>query len=627
MSGIAAICNLDGQPADHLRLARMAAEMAYRGPDGIAHWQQGPVALAHCAMHTDPYAADARQPSTNADGTLALAFDGYVANRGDLRQRLLGLGAQLRNRSDAELVVHAYQTWGEDCPRHIHGEYALILWDEGRRTLYCARDHQGLRPLYYYHNGQRLILASDIAAIIAAMEREPGLDNSFLIQMIAHQWHCSQSTPWQGIHRARAGQWMAWSGGQSRSGEYWPLPEPGSIRYRTDAEYAEHYRYVLAGCVREAACADGAIGVEASGGLDSSGVLAIALGQQKAGQLPASAIQGYALAGPRGSAADETAFIDALAHHLSHPIRKAEMFTPESVWFSRQSQRDRDMPFYPNGAMLIGLYRMMASDGVRVALNGLGGDEWLNGRWDYHRQSLASGDWRQLCRSLAADAESFGTIRAIYLLARFGALPLLGHAIMPLRPAPGRGAKTDFNNQPQLLSDEAFAQLQQGTHDHEAALSRRQGDPRALRLLHNPLNAILLDQAERLRARCGVEGRSPLLSRNFIEFSIMTSNAIRLRGGVQKFVHRAALHEVLPEAITGRQTKADFAIAFDHQAAAACKMVAAGLPDTIESLLGPAARELLAVDKAGATLDGRARWQLWNLNSLAVLSGLKGGTR
>ncbi len=114
MSGIAGIIHFDGTPVEVGLVEKMMAAMPYRGPDGIHHWVKGSVAMGQCMLHTTPESLEEKQPLTNEDESLVLVMDGRVDNWEELRKELLGRGVVLRNRSDAELVMLSYETWGED---------------------------------------------------------------------------------------------------------------------------------------------------------------------------------------------------------------------------------------------------------------------------------------------------------------------------------------------------------------------------------------------------------------------------------------------------------------------------------------------------------------------------------
>ena len=136
-----------------------------RGPDGITHWHGGSAALGFCALHTTRESLSCEQPLVSDDGQLVLVQDGYLHNLEALRNELKSMGAKFRTTSDAEVVVRAYELWGEACARRLEGEFAFVIWDARRGTAFCARDHAGLRPLNYHWDGKRLTRSRICAAM------------------------------------------------------------------------------------------------------------------------------------------------------------------------------------------------------------------------------------------------------------------------------------------------------------------------------------------------------------------------------------------------------------------------------------------------------------------------------
>ena len=167
MSGIAGIIHYHGAPVEPGLVEKMTNAMAYRGPDGINHWVKGSVALGQCMLRTTPESLEENQPLTNEDKSLVMVMDGRVDNWEELRRELLGRGAILRNRSDAELVLRAYETWGRECLVRIDGDFALSIWDARRQIVFCARDRIGNKPFHYHWNGNTLAFASDLHPILA----------------------------------------------------------------------------------------------------------------------------------------------------------------------------------------------------------------------------------------------------------------------------------------------------------------------------------------------------------------------------------------------------------------------------------------------------------------------------
>lgn len=166
----------------------MTAAMADRAVDGTGSWAQDRFALGACILHTTAESLEAGQPHTSEDAMLALVMDGYLTNYEELRRDLAERGARLRNRSDAELVLRAYEQWGEDCAERIEGEFAFVIADRRQQRLYAARDHQGLRPLFYYRDGDTLLVASDIRAIIAGLDAYPEPDWDYLANIAMRQF-------------------------------------------------------------------------------------------------------------------------------------------------------------------------------------------------------------------------------------------------------------------------------------------------------------------------------------------------------------------------------------------------------------------------------------------------------
>ncbi|QFT78285.1 asparagine synthetase B [Erythrobacter sp. THAF29] len=615
MSGIAVIVDFTGKPVSEGEVARVTGAMPSRGPDGVRHWREGSVALGHCAMHTTPGAADAPQPLASADGRLVLAMDGYIANYEELRRDLLERGAVLRSSSDAELVLAAYETWGEAAPERMGGEYAFALWDAREGRLYAARDHQGLRPLFYHWSGEetggRLVMASDIAGVLAALEGEPEFDEEFLAQMAAHEWFTRDGTLWRGMKRVPPAHWMTFSKGRVREEQHWHLPPPLSIRYRRDEDYIEHHREILDKAVRQSSRAIGPIGFEVSGGLDSSALFAVA------DRLGLDDIHGYALAGPKGTKADETEYIRALAEHLGREINLNPLFMPGLEWFLSRARADRDMAYFPNGAMMFGLYSAMARDGARVAINGLGGDEWLGGNPPHYLESLQALDWRQFGRSLAADVKKFGLIRATRFAVRSSVRPLVGRLLLSGQRRRRRRVSSKLEQLP-WMTGEARRLLNEGLLRREEAIANSSGNEKAATLLNYPINSILLDHSSRLRSLAGIEGRSPLLSREIIAFSAATTDAIRLRAGFRKYAHRIAMSGDLPPAILERKTKAEFGITFDKAFGGLSEHLRTNPPIALPDAFKPTFETAISAEKNERFVDGRTKWLVWSLINMTV---------
>ena len=166
MSGIIGIHYLDGRPVDRENLTKMVDILAHRGPDGADIWVDGCVGLGHRMLWTTPESLIEKLPLENQRGDLVITADARIDNRDELIAAL-----QINNRPsdkvvDSELILAAYEKWGEDCPEHLLGDFAFAIWDERRELLFCARDHFGVKPFYYYFANNTFAFGSEIKALL-----------------------------------------------------------------------------------------------------------------------------------------------------------------------------------------------------------------------------------------------------------------------------------------------------------------------------------------------------------------------------------------------------------------------------------------------------------------------------
>lgn len=617
MSGIAAVIRFDGGPIEPGTVERMTAAMDYRGPDGIAHWQRGSVALGHCMLHTTTESLEEVQPLCNEDASLVLVMDGWLSNWEELRADLLTRGAHLRTRCDAELVLRAYETWGDDCPKYIDGEFAFLIWDAHRNEAYCARDHAGLRPLHYHWDGKRLVVASDIVGVLAGPDVEARPNPGMIVQYMADEWFTLDETIWSGVLRAEAAHWQRFGASGTRRGRTWNPPTEVTVRYKRDEDYIDHYRELFSQCVRRAGRSHKPIACEVSGGLDSSAVFAMAHALQREGRLPAPRIHGYTLAfDTRGTAEDEIDYARAVGHHVGADIAEIPAFFPDLAWFESRAREDRDMPPYPNGAMSINLARAAVGDGCRVVLDGLGGDEWLSAQPLYYAEHLADGDWAGFGRTWREDARTAGWRSATRWALQFGVAQFLPESLVVQRRR-----LLDFVRSRHVQGESALAPAYQAMLFDYRHAKRRIVPPNPAFMtrrgvawwLDNVYVRISRDRTAQHCARNSYEARSPMYARSFIEFALATPERVRSRGGIDKYLHRSAFVDLLPKIVTERQTKAHFSMTFAHQLMKMEDLLVNELPRNGSGFLDQEGVSRLYGRYRAIPSDGKPQWQLWGV--------------
>ena len=304
MSGIVGIVNPDGALVDAALLGKLTQSLAFRGPDGQHTWANGPAGFGWAFLYTG--AGGAINPVPNEQQPISLEGDCWIAAdarldaRAELVRELHDAGRQdvghhdagrnkVDHASDAELILHAYHAWGENCPQHLLGDFAFAIWDPSRQRLFAARDHFGVKPFYYAHVGSTFIFSNTLTTL----RRHPGVTDAlndlavadFLL--IGHSRE-PNTTSFQDILRLPAAHILICDSEGVCVKPYWSLPVEEMLRYKRESDYVEHFLELFDMAVRDRLPggrlpgdrlpgdrlrAD-RISVRMSGGLDSSSVAA-----------------------------------------------------------------------------------------------------------------------------------------------------------------------------------------------------------------------------------------------------------------------------------------------------------------------------------------------------------------
>nr|WP_298925189.1 asparagine synthase-related protein [uncultured Erythrobacter sp.] len=609
MAGIAAIL-ADG-PLDS-RLNTMTSVLAANPHDERKSWSQGNTALSACTFATTSEALEAQQPNISEDGQIALVFDGYLTNFEELRRDLAKRGANLRNRSDEELVLRAYEQWGAGCAAKVEGEFAFVIADCRRQMLYCARDHQGLRPLYYYEDASTFIAASSIAAVLAALQEQPSYDHEYLAEVMIGEVYSVDRTGWKGIGRVKPAHFLRREHKKrSETRKYYSLPTVELRSFRRDEEYIEAYREVLSDAVRRTSRTHLHLACEVSGGQDSSAIYSVAHAMAGSGRLLAPSIEAYTLRGETGSEADEIEYARAVTQFTGSNLHEYDLFRPELDWFDAQASAERDMPTYTNAAHSILLEQGIVKNGSRVVLNGMGGDQWLDGSYGYYTQAIRARDLARFIANLRRDVSYYGMRSSLPFALRKLALAAL--------PDSARSALRKRRSDYGALMYEDIQSLSPEYAEHVRAVKRsyldalpedevaRSNVPR----LDSPQNQRAFDLMYRQRSGLGLEGRSPMFTRQFIEFCNSLPEDMKYRAGRTKWIHREAMRGLMSNQVIERESKASFPER-KHDAAIqnACKEEQDGV---IAQLIDAERFGEFCALRSGDEIDDSHDWAYWSV--------------
>ena len=364
----------DHEPADERLVRAMASRLAHRGPDDEGFYLDRAVGLGFRRLSIIDVEGG-HQPLTNEDGTVWVTFNGEIYNFRELRDELEQRGHVFATRSDTEVIVHGYEEWGDDCVTHLNGMFGLAVWDGLRERLLLARDHFGVKPLYFYDDGVRLSWASELKALLADPSIPLEVDREALDLFLSFRFVPSPSTMLRGVHKLAPGHRLMADRGGLRVERYW-RPHPQVDESLKEEDYIALLQVRLETAVRRQMMSDVPIGALLSGGLDSAVVVAIMA--KLTGHRVRTFSVGFTDGGPlnelddarktaalfgtehQGLTLSSTDFVEGLAQAIWHLEEPISSVAPLSMY----------------------LVCRLAREHVKVVLTGQGADEPFCG---YHR--------------------------------------------------------------------------------------------------------------------------------------------------------------------------------------------------------------------------------------------------
>lgn len=366
-----------------------AADPRYpREPLSAAEGVEGSLFLVHRRLSILDLSPSGHQPMGSPDGRHWIVYNGEIYNYRELREELRELGVELRSDSDTEVLLHAYRTWGPDCLKRCNGMFALAIWDEAEKTLFCARDRVGIKPFYYVVSEGLFLFASDVQTLIASGLYRPQLDLQGLYYGMSFGVAPRPMTMFEGVRALEQAHWMkVHPGGRIERERYWRVPTCVQ-----DAAMSEPEAVALIGSKLEAAVArrlvsDVPVGTMMSGGIDSTTVSAMASRGHPGIKAFTLVFDDY----PRLNELPQ-AKATAAMHPLQHVTCGVRADATMDV--IGEMVECYEEPFYdlsPNYLMT----RRIAEEGVTVVLMGLGGDELFGGypyyRWENRWKLLRAG--------------------------------------------------------------------------------------------------------------------------------------------------------------------------------------------------------------------------------------------
>ena len=552
MSGIVALAQTDGGSVDGSLLDRLTASLVFRGPDGLGTQALGPIGMGHAQLATTPEAAHERQPAT-LDGRVWITADARIDGRVELVAELGGVqAADLDRATDVELVLHAYRAWGRACAEHLLGDFAFVIWDAPRRRLFAARDHFGVKLLYYAVGSGSLVLSNTLSCVRAHPSVSDRLDASAVGNFLlwGENWDRSTTT-FADVHCLPPAHTLLWEEGRGavETRRYWDVPEEGPrLRYSDRRDYVDQFRGLLAAAVEDRLRTRSAA-VFMSGGLDSPMVAAVA--RERMAEIgPRYRLEALTVCHDHLPADQECYLAKLAARHIGIPVHhlvEDDDLTADDASGSRSWMLEVEAPepalLGSIGPDVLG-YREAAAIG-RVILTGWDGDALLGANvgalW---RARLLSGE----LRSLAGEV-------GWHLRAR--KLPRVGFRAALSRIRSGR-PKRVFGEYPSWIDpgfENSLDLRGRWLAVDEAPDPGRTVRGRARDFLSTPVWRSVLDPADPGMSGMPLEQRHPLLDLRLVRFSLSLPP---IPWCVEKELFRVAMRGDLPDQVL-RRPKTPFA--------------------------------------------------------------------
>ena len=608
MCGIVGIIERDQErPVPSADVERMVRTLNHRGPD-----EEGSVVLPGVGLAMRRLAivdlAGGQQPFANEDGTMQVVANGEIYNFEEVKRELIARGHTFRSRADVEVLVHAYEEYGEGFLTRVRGMFALALWDGRRRMLLAARDRAGEKPLYYTVTPHGLLLASEIKALLSRPEVQRQLDHEALDQFLTYEYIIAPRTIFKGIHKLPPAHYLVYRHGVVTTTRYWDAADVPE-RPWTDEEAAGALRETLGRAVRSQMMADVPIGIFLSGGVDSSAV-AVLLSEDGKNPDVSSFSMGFA-----DGSYNELPYAREIAtlcgtHHHEGTV------TPDVAALFDRLIVHLDEPFADVSLFPTFLVSQMAREHVKVVLTGDGGDELFGGYDAYQAQALAA-RWSGVMPegvTRAADAllsvlppteKKKGLInktrRFIDGLAN-APEQIAQYRWMTFLSAAGKTRLYTPAFRDALISSDVYQPVRD-------ALSRARTDDLLNRQLYADLCVYLADdilvKVDRMSMATSLETRAPFLDVDVMELAFSMPGHLKIRDSVRKFALKRAMAGLIPEGILNRR-KEGFSIPMKN-------WLRRELRPLMEQLLAPErlrARGLIEADEASRLIaehcSGRA---------------------
>lgn len=531
------------------RLDRMCASIIYRGPD-----EQGTVVAGRAALGMRRLSIidikTGQQPIFTEDGNLAIVFNGEIYNFQEVKRELSSLGHSFKTNSDTEVIVHAFEEFGEKCLYKLRGMFAFAIWDLRSESLFIARDRIGKKPLFYTLTDKgEFIFGSELKTLLAHGGFEKKIDSAALDAYLSFGYVPEEFCIINNVKKLPPGFFLRFQDGKITTHKYWDLDLTPAFE-RSESEWAD----ALFNKIREAVgirmISEVPLGAFLSGGVDSSTVVGMM------SQLSSKPVKTFSI-GFHEDSFDELKYARIAARHFRTDHHEF-IVTPDLFDVIGEIVWHFDEPFADQSALPTYLLSKMARDHVTVVLSGDGGDEMFAG-YDRYVIDQARNTYSRIPEVVRR--QGLRRVSAALPHSSFGKNFLYNISLDPIDRYIDSVSTFNLPRKRQLYTSDMFAALNGSRSAGEALFARFAktppgSDPLA-RLLYldskTYLPGDILTKVDRMTMANSLEARVPLLDHEVIELAAGMASHLKLKGGQTKYILKKAMAGLVPDNILHRE--------------------------------------------------------------------------
>ncbi|MEW6096096.1 MAG: asparagine synthase (glutamine-hydrolyzing) [bacterium] len=547
MCGIAGIYNLNNEPVSQDTLKRMCDIIRHRGPDDEGQWVDGNIGFGHRRLSIIDLSPAGHQPMSNEDKTVWITYNGEVYNYIELRSELEAKGHCFNSHTDTEVIIHAYEEYGEECLNKFNGMFAFAIWDSRQNKLFCARDRCGVKPFYYYFDNQRFLFASEIKAIIENKTIEKKPNNQIICDYLVYAYlDHTDETFFAGIKQLLPAHYLLIKDGKLVIKRYWDLNPEEKYEPLDDSKCAQRFYELFEDSIRLRLRSDVPVGTCLSGGLDSSSIVCVVNNLLLKKQKTFSSCF-------EDKTYDERNFI----HEVVNKTQVDANFTfpdgnklfdiiPQVIWHQEE-------PFGSTSIFAQWHVMQLAKEkGVIVLLDGQGADELLagyHGYYDYYFTDLIKTfQFKRLIKELDLYSKyhSYSKLSTLIRLLR----PFLPYGLSSYLKSILKTKLSGWVN-PDFVK--TYQRKLTPVQKYKGCL-----DNHLYQFFITSSLPALLHYEDRNSMAFSVEARLPFLDYRLVEFIFSLPSSQKIRDGITKIVLRNAMKGILPEKVRMRMDKMGF---------------------------------------------------------------------